>query len=243
MMGKNMSTRGRKPGRRNQNKKKKIDGGKRPPLILGPSGSMVVSDRLQYVDTIVNGTVTTTGVTGSLLANLAALYASFPQSTTPVMINGTAQWVSAVTVTHIDIQWKFVGSQETTLVNADLYNTMRGIVYYTDNHTGEAPVSPLVGTDQQLDLQDVAEIYCDHNKVLPSQASESAVNVPDLWIGRVQRPVNRAFDWYTTVAAGTSNWFTRRGDIYYAVISDSSIIPSPTFFLSARVFFQARYRR
>jgi len=151
--------------------------------------------------------------------------------------------MSAITIHHIDIHWKFIGSQETTLVNADLYNTVRAITFYTEEDTNTTPLQPLVGTDFQLDLQDVREVYSDHNKVLPSQASESAVNVPDLWIGRFQRPVNRAFDFYTITPAGTSGWVSRKGDIRYSIVSDSGVVPSPTFFLSARVFFQARYRR
>jgi len=204
---------------------------------------MLVSDREQYVDLNVNGSVSTSVTSGSYLPTLIAMYNATPQATTPVNINGAIQWISAITITHIVEQWKFIGSQETALVAADLYNTERAVSWYTEDDTTATTTQPLIGTDSQLNLQDVREVYHDITVPLISRAIEGTDNVPDMKVRRINIPVNRRFDFFTAVAAGTSGWQTKKGDLRYSVISDSSVVPSPTYFLTARVYFRSRYKR
>lgn len=210
---------------------------------------MVVSDRQQYADFTVSGSgVSSTVISSGILTPLLALFAAAPQTTTAVNNNGAVQYVSAVTISHLDIHWKFIGSESTTLVAADLWNTIRGVLLYTEEDTGSAAPAALVSTDASLNTQDVKEILSDDTTVLTCQAFESTSgtsgnSVPGIRSLRFNVPLNKRFDFYTLTAGGTGGWVSKKGNLVYNVVSDSSVVPNPTYWLTVRMWYKAAFRR
>ncbi len=208
--------------------------------IQNPRHAYVISDIEQYADLTANASSSTTTTTQSLLTSITAVLAAVPQQSTPSYNNGAVQWKQRILLNRIEIRYRLIGAQATALVAADIFNNVRLLVWETrDSHLVSVANNPLTGVDDPLNVSDVRMIHYDSVIPLCSHAFDSAdTNVPDVKTRTVVIPINRMFDFFTTVAAGTSGWDTKVGNIRVSHVSDSSVSPHPTVITTARLYYE-----
>lgn len=204
------------------------------------NGAMDVNNRYQYVDfERALGTVSTTVGTVSLFDPFAVLFAAAPQTTRVVYQDGAVRWRQSVFVSHMEVRFRCIGAESTALLPADIHNVMRVLIWETDDDTPVVTPSPLTSVDDPLALADTNRIYWDNTSLLASQAFNSAdYNSPQMQFQLKVFKIQRSYDWNSNISAGTSGWFTKKGNIQLSAVSDSAATPHPQYMLSARIYFR-----
>jgi len=189
----------------------------------------------------------TTVFQGSLLQGLlgsAGTLQAYPQHATPVGYGvGNLRLCSRLRLHYMDLHIRVIGSQSSTLVAGDLFNTIRCVVYKSGESFQGTVQRVLNDLDTGLDNRDMEVEYCDKMIALPSQAFDTLTNynVPDVKSFKFQIPLN--FDliaWSTTASGVGSAWDTKMFDIVLEHVSDSSVTPNPQISYLARTFFTFR---
>lgn len=208
-------------------------------LLLGPHNSYNVNDSWQSVDQVNAVSPSSVASRQSIFAAIATLLQTIPQITSPVAVNGSVQWRQRVQIHAVELYHAWAGAQGTALVAGDLYNFGRLVLWETRDNYTVGTTEALVGVHNPLNLVDAKRVYYDRVLGLTSQAFNSAdYNAPGLSHERCIIPVNQTYDWFTTVAAGTSGWDTKSGNMFVSYQSDSSVTPHPLLNFSVRVYFR-----
>jgi len=205
---------------------------------------------MPYCDSFITGSSFSTSVTSfnilDALGSSTGLLQAFPQRATPVTYNnaGTVAYRlrTKLLVKFIEFEFRMIGSQSTTLVAADLYNTIRWALYLEGPQSGVgSSLSYLTSVIGGTIIQDKLKVYHDQQYSLVSQAFDTvnSDNVPNLKTGFLKFPINEKFTFFSTTTTGVgAPWLSADRTIVLDVVSDSSIIPSPTFGYNARIFFE-----
>jgi len=205
---------------------------------------------MPYADSFVTGSSSSTSVTSynilDAIGSSTGLLQQFPQRGTPVSYNnaGTVAYRlrTRILIKWIEFEFKMIGSQSTTLVTADLYNVIRWALYLEGPQSGVgSSLSYLTSTIGGTIIQDKLKIYHDQQYTLVSQAFDTvnADNVPNVKTGFIKFPINENFTFFSTTTTGVGAvWLSADRTIVLDVVSDSSILPSPTFGYNARIFFE-----
>lgn len=205
-----------------------------------------VATTLAYFDQQQNGSTSTSVNQLSLLNNLlsnAGLMNSFAQFGTPVMYgpSGTIRTRVKLKLIKLEFNMRTVGSQSNTIASADLFNTMRYVVYITGETFQSTVQYALANVDSGLNTLDIERVLIDKVDCLPSQAFDtvSNYNVPDMKYKKYVIPLNFDLEVFSSTAPGTAGtWETRERDINLELVSDSSAAPNPQYFYNARIFFK-----
>lgn len=209
--------------------------------------------RTMFADYYIASYPTTSTSTIRILDAVAGVLTKYPQNATPTQFNNngsiTYNLRVAVTIEHIELVWRWVGSQGTTLTAGDLYNTARFAVFeegtpYDSTTFGGVPY--LTGVVGGTNITDVETVFMDNLVPLSSTAFDSSTgyNVPRAVTGIQKIPINRVFNFYSTTDVGVA-WKSDRNNLLLDLVSDSSVSPHPFFSATARIFFRinARQRR
>lgn len=209
--------------------------------------------RTMFADYYIAAYPTTTTGTVKVLDSVCGVLTKYPQNATPTQFNNngsiTYNLRVAVTIEHIELAWRWVGSQGTVLAAGDLYNTARFAVYeegtpYDSTAFGGIPY--LTGVVGGTNITDVENVFMDQLVPLSSTAfdSSSGYNVPRAVVGMHKIPVNRVYNFYSTSDTGAA-WKSDRNNLLLDFVSDSAASPHPYFSATARIFFKinARSRR
>jgi hypothetical protein len=213
---------------------------------LGPNGGINrVDNREAYFDYLFNNTVSTTVAFSTVLTPLlgpsgTGILGGYPILARPSFVNNVIIWQTRVRLSRMVVKWRAVGSTGGFVTPGDLYNTMRCVIYKTDEEYATVNIEPLVSVDGGLDLEDTRTVFYDKTILLPTQAFDSSTgtNIPMLASGCLEIPLNLALDCFTSVNAGTSGWNTKLGDLVFSVVSDSSVTPHPSFVCTIRVYYE-----
>jgi len=207
-----------------------------------PLGYTISSSATYFDFQFANG-VSTANVSATTLTQLLSstgVLASFPANATPVSSAGSLQLYQKVRLTDALVSVSVIGSQSNTLASGDLYNRLRAILFWSGETYQGSQISPLSGNtvDQWPNMQDVETILGDWKFDLPTLAFNSTnYNVPMVRTWRGTVPINRTIECFNTSSSGTGAWETRKGDLVYAFVSDSSVTPNPTLIFTMRVFY------
>lgn len=206
---------------------------------MGPYRSLAITDRDEFVDSVVSTTPSSTPGRFSLFTPFATLLGSVPQLGNPVTLASNVEWRARIRVLHLEVRVLAIGSQSNTLVAGDLFNNVRFIVAETRDSFGIASIPTLTSVTGPLVTTDKRYIHADHIFNLCSHAFNSAgYNVPDCQNLVMNIPINRVFDWFTQVSTGASGWDTKTGNIEIATVSDSTVTPNPVVNFTTRIYFQ-----
>lgn len=208
-------------------------------LFLGPHNSYTVNDSWQSVDQVNAVSVSSTVTRNTVFQAIATLLQSVPQITSPVAINGSVNWRQRVHVHALEFYNAWAGSQGSVLLSGDLYNFTRAVVWETRDNYSVSSTEVMLGVHNPLQTTDCRRILYDRVFGLSTQAFNAAdFNAPGVASERCIIPVNQTYDWFTTVAAGTSGWDTKAGNIYVSLQSDSSATPHPLCNFTMRIYFR-----
>lgn len=200
---------------------------------------------VQYFDTAIalvqGATPTSYSMLSSLLANDQILDTTVAQS-------NAVRWIAPgasvqkteyrkVHILGIYYRLRFTAAQSTALLTADLYNTMRFIMFWSDSSYAD-PVTQILNTpDGMLDTRDVARKYVDKTIPLMQMAFQSnGYNAPQTKFYKKFIKVNRVIECFSD-QAGT-NWNTKKGTLRTQFVSDSLAAPSPDVNGVIRIYFK-----
>jgi hypothetical protein len=222
---------------------------KNPRMNVSSVSVRCVKD-MPYCDSFILGSSFSTSVTSfnilDALGSSTGLLQAFPQHSTPVTYNnaGTVAYRlrTKIVIDFIEFDFRMIGSQSTTLVAADLYNTIRWALYLEGPQSGVgSSLSYLTSVIGGTIIQDKMKVYHDQQYPLVSQAFDTvnSDNVPNVKTGFLKFPIHESFTFFSTTTTGVgAPWLSADKTIVLDVVSDSSIIPSPTFGYNARIFFR-----
>lgn len=188
----------------------------------------------------------TTVTTVRPLDAISEVLSKYPQHATPTSYTTPTATVfnlrAKVHVEHIELAWKWVGSQATTLLSGDLYNFARHALYEEGtpyDSTTFAGQPYLTGVISGTNITDVNHVFVDDIVPLASEALNSATgyNVPACAAGIKRIPINRSFVFYSTSDTG-ANWKTEKDNLLFDFVSDSSAPPHPDINMVFRVRFR-----
>jgi len=201
-------------------------------------------DSSPFVDQVYSVSVSSTTTSSSLLNELASatgLLQQYPQHADPVYEAGIGfRLRQTLHLKFMELDFQAVGSQGNALVSGDLFNTMRVAVFLVGETYLSANLNYLTSI-VQTDIRDVKHVYLDHLMDLPSQAYDtvSTTNVPQVITKQLLIPINKRISFYSTSASGGgATWESREDDIVVNVVSDSGVVPNPTFNSVFRLWFE-----
>jgi hypothetical protein len=157
-------------------------------------------------------------------------------------MNNVYRLVQKVRIDYMEILVGLTQSQATALAASDLYNRVRFALVLT-GETFLAPVhTPYLSTNVSASMGDITEtqkVYLDLVQSLTSQAFNAAdYNAPQVKDFRFHVPLNLTLDCVSTTASGSgATWDTRKFNLWFENVSDSSVAPHPAITYSARVFY------
>jgi hypothetical protein len=193
-----------------------------------------------FSDWYINDQVVTTGITSSSVLNqLGVQFTATPQITKPITFGpGTVRYQAAVQLHGIVVKLRAIGAQGTSLLYGDLYNSIRVTLYISGSTLADTPDSVGGGTDLIINPTDVTRLLLDHTFDLPSTAFDSSngYNVPNVKSHYVYIPINTRFDFFSTNSTPNS-WDTRKGNLIFTYISDSSATPHPQINAAIRMYY------
>jgi hypothetical protein len=217
----------RKP---NKNNKKKI---------RDKIPSLAYSSLTDFTNGSLSATSTTTQT--SILTAIQSLLASYPQHATPVYQGALSGFKlrQQLYISHLEVRIQMVGAQSTTLLSADLYNSIRYAIYMTGKNFSSGSYKYLNDTVTGGILDDIKRLYVDKVVSLPSQAFDSvnSYNVPQVVNLFNKIPIEQVFNFYSLTPSGTSTWDTEERDLLIDFVSDSSVTPHPLIQYNIRIFF------
>jgi len=192
--------------------------------------------------------ISTTLSTVQLFTAIQTVLAAYPQHATPTSFNvggATANRLrTRIIIQHLDVDYKWVGSEGSLIANGDLYNIGR-MAWYREGQKfngfgGYTPGTYLTGVTNGTTIDDCKQVYVDRQISLSTQAFDTAsnFNVPQVKVGQFRINVNRTFTFYSEVAAGNTTWQTAEGNLCVDAISDSTVAPNPIFQHNTRIWFQ-----
>lgn len=203
---------------------------------------------ISFVDTdIAITTVTTTQQSFQIMTPLigsGGLLTFLPSLCKVNAINSanTPEYLYKGRVTRVVARVNLVGSEGNALVSGDLFNRIRFIIWETE-FPFSATNTPTWDIDNQTDFKYVSKIHFDEVISLsaPSFDTAAVLAIPGTKSLCIDLPIRMPFEALsTTTAAGLPTLFdTRRNNLRYAFVSDSSVAPSPTLSGSVRMYFRS----
>jgi hypothetical protein len=204
-----------------------------------------VGDR-PFVDAYDSLTISTTVTSIRLLNAMQQILAAFPQHATPVNYSdagsSTLRLRQRIKITHLDIDYRWVGAQSNTIASGDLYNTGR-MAWYIEGtkYDGSGTITPtqyLTAVSAGTNIDDVKRVLYDRQIPLSSTAFDSNTNynVPRVVTGHMRIPVNKTFTFYSVNTSNTT-WETAADNLVLNLVSDSIVPPNPSFTHNTRIWF------
>ena len=123
------------------------------------------------------------------------------------------------------------------LVGADMYNSMRVVIFITGANYQAATPSSLATVLQHTTTNNVSKPLCDLTYALQSIAFDSNdLNSPSQEWKTFSCPINTIVD---CISSSTRTvWDTKGGDLVINYVSDSALSPHPALELTARIHFR-----
>ena len=150
----------------------------------------------------------------------------------------SSYYQARIKLTKMELSWTTTGSEGTALAAADLFNRVRLCFFYTDVPYGDSPLNPLTDVTSFCELQDVNQVYCDWKAGLPSQAFNSGdYNAPAIASGSKVFNINKVLEWKVRGTPTSNYWYTLRGNVLFAMVSDSSATPHPQIQFNSRIHY------
>lgn len=175
----------------------------------------------------------------TILGPIHDTFVNNPQITKPIAFGaGTIRYQAAVVIHGLCVRYRVVGAQSNILASGDLHNTTRQILWESGASYQDTTIAIGTGLDNWYDNSDIVRIHHDQALSLPTQAydSTSGYNAPNVKIVERYLPINRRYDWFSTNNPPTV-WDTKKGDLLFNFISDSSVTPHPTIWASIRIYY------
>lgn len=188
---------------------------------------------------VLDQAVSSTLTSYSVLSQIAVQFNATPQITKPITFGaGTIRYQAAVQLHGVVVKIRTIGAQATTLLYGDLYNSIRTMLYISGSTLSDTPDSVGAGVDTMFNQTDVTKLLLDHTFDLPSTAyiQSNSYNVPNVKSQYVYIPINQRFDFFTT-GTSTTNWDTRKNNLVFTHVSDSSATPHPQLNVSIRMYY------
>jgi hypothetical protein len=195
-----------------------------------------------YVDWSAVVSVSTTAYSYSLLDILRTqLLPGFQRAWRPSIEQNTGRQLYAkIKIPYIDFSLVFTGAQATTLLAGDLINSIRYTIFKIGSKAATAPVTVITDINNFCSMDTLLKQYLDTVVPLPTQAFDSAngYNVPLVVRHQFRLYLNDILDWYTQDGSGSTNWDTKRNNLVFQCVSDSTVTPHPTIGITSRVYYR-----
>jgi len=195
---------------------------------------------MPFADYGFSGSSTSSVNQASILTSIQSVLQNFPQHATPIYQQNTAYRLrQRIRIEYLELNAIVTGGQATSILPADLYNTVRMVIYISGQAFQEASQTYLSSVINHPNTLDIDTVLHDHTYCLPSQAFDSTggYNVPQVLHKFSHIPVNRVFPFYSSTTTGTGAWDTEKFDLILEHVSDSSATPHPDVTYQVRIFF------
>jgi hypothetical protein len=170
------------------------------------------------------------------LLNSAGILATNDTYARPLWVGTAQRWTSRIRIDYMDVRVQAVGSQGTALIAADLFNTVRAMIFVSPTNYQAATPNALVDTIRHPLTNNIAKVVCDETFLTWTAAFDSAdLNSPTHVARQFSCPVGMTVDCITNNTRTT--WDTKAGDLVLNWVSDSTLTPHPQFLIACRIHF------
>jgi len=154
------------------------------------------------------------------------------------MVANTPQLNARILLKRADVRLYSIGSQANTLVAADLHNTIRYMGYLVGDSYKDSTINALTDIFRHPDTSRLLKPYFDKTHTLATQAfDDTNYNSPQIRAEQFSFPINTIIDCFTPVAAGSSGWDTKMGNLLLDIVSDSAVTPNPAYSINIRIYY------